>query len=167
MNWGLFFKILGGGAFAVGLGAGVSHLVDKSKIDNLEEQVQMLQEREKELIQLLESRDEHINKLILKLKINSVEQLIGASSDQKLRVMLKYALKEYADIYVKQISGEDIFENDLSFFNKMDKFIEGKNLSTEDMKAIVNRVNIRYGSQIDVLVEPNLQELINKIRKNQ
>lgn len=152
--------IIGGAAF----GAGAVYLWDKSKLDDLQDQVVTLQEKNKKLVELLEDRDNQIEKMIVRCKIASIESVLSDSDNEKLKVVLKYAIKDYADIYVKRINESDVYENDMVFFKGMDDFIEGREVSDDTFKLIISRVYLRYGTQIEGYVDPDYDSIIDQLK---
>ena len=160
---GNILKILGAFGGGTALGFGLNHVITKSNLDNLQSQVETLQEENKRLIAFLEDAEAQVEKLILKCKIAAFESVLSDKENKKLRIILKYAIMEYADIYVKRINECDIYENDRVFFKIMDDFIEGKSISDDMFKRIIYRISLRYKTQIEGDVEPDYDAIINQL----
>lgn len=162
-NWGTIIKIAGGALVGAGAAGTICHFVNKSKTDALEDQILILQAQNARLIDLLNNKDNQIEKLMLKYKLFSAGQDINDINNQKLKIKMHYALKDYAEIWVKRVNREILYNNDIVFFNAMDKFIEGNPLTEQDVFVIDNRMNLKYSSLILGMVSPDISSVVNKL----
>ena len=165
-NWGTFIKIAGGALVGAGATGTIMHFVNKAKTDALNDQILTLQNQNARLVELLSNKDYQIEKLMLKYKLFAAGHDINEITNQRLKVKMHYALKDYAEIWVKRMKSEVLFNNDIVFFNAMDKFVEGKPLSSQDVSIIDNRMNLKYSSLILGLISPDVSGIVNGLNGN-
>lgn len=163
VNWSLIFKLGGAALGGAAITGTVGHYVHKAEMDKAEEQIRALQQQNAKLISLLLNKDKQIERIILKSKIAAIEADINEMNDQKLKVMLRYAIKDYAEIFIKKTNNDIIYENDAIFFAIMDNLIEGRDITNSNWETIKKRINLKYALQLERLIDPDLVSLISKL----
>lgn len=163
-NWGTVIKAGSVGLVIFAAGIGIGHLIEKSKIDNLKEQVNSLQESNTRLLQLLENHEQLIERLVIKDKISSIDNLNLFNDDEHMRIAFEYALKEYAEIYIAFCKGELVSQSDREFFNNVDDLIEGRDIEDDKIKLVIDRVTKKHGYKMNCHIKPYYGFIVGEIK---
>ena len=155
---------------ALGVGAAAGYLSRQPEINRLKLQVRILQQENQRLRGALEEQARQIQEL--KIRYNTLKawqfgERINRMADIKARIIHQYCLKEYMDMALTRIRGNDLNPEMTTFFGIYSLFLNGKanTVSQGEFTALREFNMSKYGSEINRCIPPNMEETYKKLEK--
>lgn len=146
----------------------VGALSRQPEVNRLKAQVKTLQAEIHRLQNVIKEQDRQIREL--KIRYNALKAYhFVERAKQKSRVkgviMFQYAFKEYMDLLIAQARKNNIqlSKEELYFFNTFERLMNNNEVTIEEKLYIREYIRDKYNYQIDHFIEPNNEEIIEKV----
>lgn len=149
----------------VGTGLGVSYLLSRKRLNSRQDQIVSYSFDNEKLTEIIENRDDIFAQLMMK----TIREHLDPADDyneQKIHLVYKYALKDFAEIILNAKHKGNAYKNDLFFVQAMAKLLCEKDVTDKDIKEIINRIKLRYSALVEGDVEPDFDSILRQLKND-
>ena len=138
------------------------------KINKLKKQIESLQKDNGKLLDICQNQQTKFRELLVQhkaLKAFNFKKKAKSESQLHETLVMQYALKEYIAILLKRVKyQQELEKEEIRFFNIMEKFIDGKKITTTDKVNMTDFVVSKHKSDIKKLKECDFDLIMNELQ---